>query len=489
MGHSGGPITGDMNGPEVYALVFALAPSKRDVNVIWAGSDDGLIHVTRDGGRNWTNITPRDMPEFGRVSIIDASAFDAGTAYAAVKKPLLDDKAPYIFRTTDFGATWTRIVNGIRADAYVHTVRADHKRRGVLYAGTQHGVYISYDDGANWYSLNLNLPDVQISDLIVEDEDLVIATHGRGFYVLDDIGPLRQWTAAMSQVNDVILFTPPDAIRSGPGGGANVLYWVKRPLDSLRIEIVDPLGDVVSSFSGGGGGGAAPAGGRGGGRGGGGGAGAAVAAGFQQVSWNLQYPGAVTFPGMILWGASTAGPLAAPGTYQVRLTANGRTQTQPLIVRRNHLFRDVSDEDLRAQFSLAIRIRDKVSEANNAVIRIREIKTQIGDRLSKSRDARLRRSADTLSARLSVIEANIYQVKNQSGQDPLNYPIKINNRLASLLRVVNTGDGRPIGNAEPILDGLVAELKVETDALAQVLQRDLAATNAELRRLRLEEIR
>jgi hypothetical protein len=349
---------------------------------------------------------------------------------------------------------------------------------------------MSYDNGAMWHSLNLNLPDVQISDLIVEDEDLVIATHGRGFYVLDDIGPLRQWTPAMSQASDVVLFTPPDAIRSAPGGGASILYWVKRQVDSLRIEIVDPRGEVVSSFTGGGAPAPAVAGGRGGGRGGGGGgSGAPTAAGFQQVSWNLQYPGAVTFPGMILWGASTAGPLAAPGSYQVRLTANGRTQTQQLAVRRNHLHRDLSDDDLRAQFDLAIRIRDKVSEANNAVIRIREVKTQIADRLGRSRDARLKRSADTLSARLSVIEANIYQVKNQSGQDPLNYPIKINNRLASLLRVVNTGDGRPIGNAEPIFNDLVRELKVETDALAQVLQRDLPAVNADLRRVGLEEVR
>ena len=193
MGQSGGPITDDMNGPEVYATVFAIAPAKVDVNVIWAGSDDGLVHVTRDGGKTWTNVTPPDMPDFGRVSIIDASAFDAGTAYAAVKRPLLDDLAPYIFRTHDFGKTWTKIVNGLTANDYVHVVREDPKRRGLLYAGTQHGVYFSYDDGGTWQSLSLNLPDVPISDLVVADTDLAIATHGRSFYILDDIGPLRQF--------------------------------------------------------------------------------------------------------------------------------------------------------------------------------------------------------------------------------------------------------------------------------------------------------
>jgi photosystem II stability/assembly factor-like uncharacterized protein len=217
MGHSGGPITGDMNGPEIYATVFALAPSKVDVNVLWAGSDDGLVHVTRDGGTTWTDVTPSDMPEFGRVSIIDASAFEAGTAYAAVKRPLMGDLSPYIFRTHDFGQTWQRVVSGLRPDDYVHVVREDHTRRGLLYAGTQHGVYYSYDDGDTWHSLSRNLPDVQISDLIVEETDLVIATHGRSFYVLDDIGPLRQFGPEVAATADAHLFQPSAAYRSTQG--------------------------------------------------------------------------------------------------------------------------------------------------------------------------------------------------------------------------------------------------------------------------------
>jgi photosystem II stability/assembly factor-like uncharacterized protein len=192
MGDSGGPITHDMNSPEVYATVFAIGPGKTDVNVIWTGSDDGLINLSRDGGKTWTNVTPRDMPEFGRVSIIDASQFDAGSAYVAVKKPLLDDFAPYIFRTHDFGQTWTKIITGIAPNDYVHAVREDPTRRGLLYAATQHGVSVSFDDGALWQRLSLNLPDVPVFDLIVAGNDLAIATHGRGFYILDNIGPLRQ---------------------------------------------------------------------------------------------------------------------------------------------------------------------------------------------------------------------------------------------------------------------------------------------------------
>ncbi len=493
LGHSGGPITGDMNGPEVYATVFALAPSKVDVNVIWAGSDDGLIHVTRNGGRSWTNVTPPDMPDFGRVSIIDASAFDAGTAYAAVKRPLLGDHAPYLFRTRDFGKSWTTITSGLNTNDYTHVIREDHKRRSMLYAGTQHGVYYSYNDGDTWHSLSLNLPDVQISDLWVEETDLVIATHGRSFWVLDDIGPLRQFGPATVAATDVVLFTPDDAIRSF--GGATIRYWVKRPVQSLSIDILDRTGGVVRSFAGGAaaspaavGGGRAGGGGGGGGGGRGGGGGpqaASMGPGLQSVSWDLRYPPATSFPGMILWGGNVTGPAAAPGTYQVRLTADGRTSTQPLRVRRHPLHPNITDADLQAQFDLAIQIRDKTSEANNAVMQIRRIKTDVADRLSKSADAQLKARGDTLVGNLSAVEEEIYQVRNQSGQDPLNFPIKINNRLASLLSVVNRGDGRPIGNAAAIFRDLSAELKVQTDRLVRVLASDLTAFNVEAKRLGL----
>ncbi len=492
LGHSGGPITGDMNGPEVYATVFALAPGKTDANVLWAGSDDGLIHVTRDGGKTWTNVTPPSMPEFGRVSIIDASSFDAATAYAAVKLPLLDDFAPYIFRTHDFGRTWTRIVNGIGPEEYVHTVREDPTRRGLLYAGTQNGVRISYDDGATWQSLSLNLPNTQVSDLIVEKHDLVIATHGRGFYILDDIAPIRQFSPAAANAGPAYLFAPEDAYRST--SGATIKYWVHGPVTSLSIDVIDKNGEVVQTFAGvAGGRGAAPAqagrGGGRGGRGGGGGSNASMAQGMQSVTWNLRYPDATRFDGMILWGGGVTGPAAAPGTYQVRMTVNGVAQTQPFQVKVNPLHEGVTDADLQEQFDLAIRIRDKTSEANQAVIDIRRIKADVADRLSKSNDARLKAAGDALLSGLSEVEGEIYQVKNQSGQDPLNFPIKVNNRLASLLSAVNDGDGKPIGNALPIFTALSGELKVLTDNLDGILGKDLARFNTEAARLKLETVR
>ncbi len=495
MGHSGGPITGDMNWPEIYAVVFSLAPGKRNVDVIWAGSDDGLVHVTRDGGRTWTNVTPREMPEFGRVSQIDASSFDDGSAYVAVKRPLLDDTAPYIFRTHDFGRTWTKITNGILPNDYVHAVREDHTRRGLLYAGTRLGVYLSYDDGATWESLSLNLPRVPVNDLIVEKNALVLGTHGRSFYVLDNIEPLRQMTPQISASPDPYLFRPATAIRSG--GSAQIQYWLKRPAQSLTIEVVDAAGRVATTIAGaqpaagrGGAQGRAGGGGGGGGRGGRGGfgGGAPMGAGLHTAQWNLQYPAATTFEGMILWGASTAGPLAVPGTYTVRLTVDGRTQSQPLTVVKHPLYTDVTQADLEAQFALATRIRDKLSEANQAVIRIRDIKGQVGDRVGRSQDARLKQVGDSLVKGIGAVEEEIYQVRNQSGQDPLNFPIKVNNRLGTLNRSVNTGDGAPIGNAEPIFNDLVQELKVQTDRLEQILSTELPKLNAELRRLGLAEV-
>jgi photosystem II stability/assembly factor-like uncharacterized protein len=496
MGPSGGPITRDMNGPEVYAVIFAIGPSKRTTNVIWTGSDDGLVHVTKDAGKTWANVTPKDMPELGRVSMIDASAFDSASAYVAVKRFLLDDKAPYIYRTHDFGKTWTKIVSGIRPDEFVHSVREDPTRKGMLYAATQNGVYLSYDDGDHWESLSLNLPVVPVWDLVVADQSLAISTHGRGFYILDNIEPLRQYNASMASGSDPVLFKPAPAIRATP---ARIEYMLKQPSQNVRIDILDAQGRIVRSYpdtTGAGGrggrGGAADSaagGGGGGGRGRGGFGNAAPpkTAGLNTFTWDQRYAPAVTFPGMILWGGNTNGPQAAPGRYTVRLTADGKTLSQPLVLKRNP-WHEATDADLQAQTALALQIRDKVSEANAAVVQIRDIKRQVSDRLTKSQDAKLKSTGDTLTTHLSDVEDDVYQVKNQSGQDPLNFPIKVNNRLASLLGVVANNDGRPIANALPIFNDLKAELKVETDRLQKILITDLPAFNAEAKRLGLEVI-
>jgi photosystem II stability/assembly factor-like uncharacterized protein len=494
MQESGGPITHDMNSPEVYATVFSLAPGKTDVNVIWAGSDDGVVHVTRDGGRNWTNVTPRDMPEFGRVSQIDASAFDPGTAYIAVKKPLLNDFSPYIFRTHDFGRTWTKIVGGLPAKDYTHVVRADPVRRGMLYAGTQHGVYLSLDDGDHWQSLSLNLPDTPIHDLVVEGSDIIITAHGRSFYILDDVGPLRQYGTEVTSAADAYLFKPTDAIRSATG--STITYWLKRPPQGMTLDILDGRGQLVRSFNGavppaegrgGRGRGEAAADEEGGGRGRGGPPTANMSPGVQRFTWDLQSQPVVSFPGMVLWGATTNGPVVLPGAYQARLTVDGRSLTQPITVRK-HPWRNVSDADLLEQFEMASQIRDKVNEANNAVIQMRRIKRELADRVDKSKNADVKALAEELQKELTAVEEDVYQVRNQSNQDPLNFPIKTNNRLASLLRVVQAGDGKPLGNVGPIFEDLKAELKAETDRLQRALTAYLPRFNQLVQRLGLEPI-
>lgn len=484
MGVSGGPITGDMNGPEMYAVIFSVGPGKKNVNVVWTGSDDGLVHVTKDGGKTWANVTPRDLPDFARVSQIDASAFDDGTAYFSARRPLMDDKSPYLYRTHDFGKTWTRIVNGIRADDYMHAIREDPTRKGLLYAAGQHGMYISYNDGDTWESLRLNMPDVPVSDVIVEKNDLVISTHGRGFYVLDDINPLRQYNAEVSAEPNAWLFTPSEAMRST--NGATFTYWLKRPGARVTIDVLDSANKVVRSFA------PAQPGAAGGGFGGGGRGAVTMpttnTVGLNRYAWDLRYEPAVSFPGMIFWGASVAGPIAPPGTYKVRLTADGTTQTRTFKVVRNPMFTDVSDADLRAQFRLAMQIRDKVNEANQAVIDARRVKGDAADRMKQNSDAQLKATGDRLTTNVSAVEGDIYQVKNQSGQDPLNFPIRINNRLANLMSMVNRGDGPPLANWPSLFAEYNKILKVQTDRMDKVYATDLTAFNNELRRLGLPPV-
>jgi hypothetical protein len=398
-----------------------------------------------------------------------------------VRKPLLNDFSPYIFKSTDYGRTWTKIVNGIRADAYVHAVREDPTRKGLLYAATQHGVYISYDDGANWENLSLNLPDVPVADLIVEGNELVIGTHGRGFWVLDNIAPLRQATPAIL-ASDAHLFTAPVGVRSGPG--VVLSWWLKQPYTTASLEIVDSAGAVLRTFvpdttkpdS------TRPA---GGGRRGGP-TYLPKGAGVQRLLWDLRAEGIVSFPGMILWGAGTNGPVVPPGRYTARLTVDGRKLTAPLVVKRNPWITDVTDADLVAQYRFGRQVRDKATEANRAVIAIRNVKTQLDDRYKRAaNDAALKAAGETLRTNASGVEENVYQVRNQSGQDPLNFPIKVNNRLANLLYMAERGDGRPTTNMPEIFGILSTELKGYTTRLDSIWKTDLVAVNKELARLNL----
>ena len=476
LGRSGGPITGDMNGPEVYATIFAVGPGKVDIDVIWTGSDDGLVHVTRDGGGSWTDVTPPDMPDFGRVSLIDASVFHAGRAYVSARRALLDDFRPHIWKTDDFGATWTRIVDGIRDDAYVNSIREDPSRAGLLYAGTNHGVYISYDDGGSWQELNPDLPDIPITDVIPEHDELAMASHGRGFWVLDNIAPLRQIQPGTTG-RDLVLFEPAAAYRSA--NGVVLSWWLTADPGDATLEIMDASGDVVRTF--------APAV-EGEERDRWAGPALPLEAGLNRLRWDLRTDPPATFPGMILWGVRTMAPAVPPGTYTARLTVGGRTETTNVEVRPHPWITDVTAEDLVAQYEFGVEIRDRVHQANSAVIAIRDVKAQLDERLEASDDERLAGAGARLRESASAVEADIYQVRNQSNQDPLNFPIRVNNRLANLLSMSEQGDGRPGSGMYAVYEIMVERLEGHLTRLQAVWDGELAEVNSELRRLGMEEI-
>lgn len=457
LGTSGGVITRDMNGPEIYATVFALAPSKHDANIIWAGSDDGLIHITKNGGKTWENITPSDLPKNTRVSIIEASKYSAGTAYIAAKRYQMDDRTPYIWKTNDFGKHWKKIITGIRKDDYVHSIREDITRKGLLYAGTEHGIWVSFNDGENWQSLQLNLPDVQVSDLAVTEKDLVIGTHGRSIYVLDDIAPIREFTDSASS-KMVHLYKPYYAVRNLQNA---VFYYTLKDTNDIKIEVLDAKNTLIQSF-----------------------VGSkikpkidsteeddedsrkpnppSVNIGLNRFEWNLRYPDASSFKGMILWSASVRGPLAPPGKYQVRLSAGGKTITQSFEIKIDPRVKGVTIADAEERFKLAMMVHQQVGKANDAVITIRAIK----DKMKKEG---VLEANEKVVAELNKIEENIYQVKNQSSQDPLNFPIKLNNRLAALERSIETGEGKPTDGAYKVYAELTAELSKELTTLDKII--------------------
>ena len=484
MGPSGGPITLDQTGVETYATVFTLAPSALDGNIIWAGSDDGLVHVTRDGGKNWQNVTPKDLPEFTRVSLIEASPHAPGTAYLAGNRYQRSDRAPYVYRTSDFGRTWTKIVTGIPGDDFARAIRGDTQRKGLLFLGTETGTYVSFDDGAHWQSLRLDMPVTPVHGIEVKENDLVIGTHGRSFYILDNISVLRQATPSMTN-EALVLFDPPDAVRS-VSRGVFVDYYLTEAADSVTIEILDGNGQVIRTFeraakppaderpAGMEEGDEAP-------RRGGPAPRVTAAKGMNRFTWDMRYPNAVEFPGLIMWAASTRGPAAPPGRYQVRVTAAGATKTQDVEIRRNAAVPGVTDADLQAQFDLAMRISERVSEANRAVIRIRNIKEQITDRIGKATDGSIKTAGQALIDKLTEVEGGIYQHRLRSGQDPLNYPIRLNNKLAALQGTVESGDYRPTEQAVAVFKELSARLDTQLARLDALVQGDVGAFNTALR--------
>ena len=476
LGKTGGVITMDMNGPEIYATVFALAPSFHDINTIWAGSDDGKMHITRDGGKNWEDITPKGLPKFSRISIIDESKHRPGTLFLAANRYQVDDRQPYVFKTHDYGKTWTKIINGIADGHFARAVREDTVKQGLLFLATEHGVYFSLNDGELWQSLQLNLPDTPIRDLVVKDNDVVLGSHGRGFWILDDIQPLRQYTDDMKN-QPASLFEPSDAIRGI--GDATIQYYLKEQLDTITFQILDANDKVINTFTGSKpayeknpdapwwerGGSSKPT----------------TAKGLNTFTWDARYPGATEFEGMIIWSARPQrGPKAPLGAYKVRMKTNGYEKTHGFSIVMNPNLKGITEADLKEQFVLANNIMQKTSAANEAVIHIRKIRDQITTNKEKISDSDFKNTMTPFLDKIAAIEEELYQVKNQSGQDPLNFPIKLNNRLASLRRSVENGEAKPTNGAYKVFEELSAELEKHMGNLNGVIQSQLPKVNAVL---------
>ena len=468
LGKTGGIITMDMNGPEIYATVFALTPSNHDIETIWAGSDDGKIHITRNGGTKWADITPTDLPKFSRVGLIAESAHNPGTAYIAANRYQVDDREPYVFKTTDYGKTWTKIIEGILPGHFARSIREDHVNPNLLFLATEHGVYVSFDAGAHWQRIQLNLPDTPIRDLVIKNDDVVLGSHGRSFWILDDINPLREVSAeTLSQ--PAIMYKPSDPIRGVYE--ANIQYYLKEQMDSVVFEILDKDNQVIGRHVGKEpeykvdpnipwwrrGGSTKPT----------------TAAGVNSFTWDLRYDGATSFDGMIIWSARpTRGPKAVPGDYKIKMIAGDYSKEYPITIHIDPNLKGVTVADLQEQFDLAIKIRDKTTLANNAVIKIREVRPTLEEEL-KGENVPNKSNLENLISEMTQVEQALYQTQNQSGQDPLNFPIRLNNRLASLRRSMENGDAKPTAGAYQVFEELSNELTGHLGKLDQLMSSPL----------------
>ncbi|MEM7354162.1 MAG: glycosyl hydrolase, partial [Acidobacteriota bacterium] len=468
MGPSGGPITKDNTSVEYYGTIFAALESPQTPGLLWAGSDDGLLHLSRDGGDKWENITPKDLPEWSQINSIEAHPSEPGGLYLAATRYKLDDFEPYLFRTTDYGATWSRIDAGIDRLHFTRVIRADPDRAGLLYAGTENGIYVSFDDGAAWQSLQLELPIAPITDLAVKAKDLVAATQGRGYWILDDLSPLHQLAADQAEA-PIHLFTPRPTYRLAAGGGQReavsmgknppggvVLHFLlaEEPAEDVEValEILEVDGTAIRKFT------RKPKPGAEDGEkpeddGGEDLRQLELEAGGNRFVWDMRYPGARKFPGMVLWNSRLAGPGAVPGTYKARLTVGEQTAETPFEVLPDPRSKATAD-DYRQQFDFLVAVRDKLSETHDEIGRIRDAKGQIealAKRLGDDAEAEpLVTAGKELVEQLGEIEKALYQTQNRSRQDPLNFPIRLNDKLSGLSGLAAFGDQRPTAQMEAV---------------------------------------
>jgi photosystem II stability/assembly factor-like uncharacterized protein len=493
---SGGPISQDNTSVEYYDTIFAIAPSPLEKELIWAGSDDGLVHLTRDGGQHWTNVTPKDMPEWSMVSIIDPSTHNAGSAYMAIDRHRLDDYRPYAYKTKDFGKTWTAISEGLPQDSYVHVVRQDPLRPNLLYAGTETGVWVSFDDGGQWQSLQLNLPTSPVYDLVVKGNDLAVATHGRGFWVLDDVSPLRQFDASITNAG-FHLFKPAPAFRINPGefylpnqefvgtnppNGALIYYLLgAAPSGRMTLEITDQNGKLVRRFTnpkktpvkpsedvilpplpppql--------PA-----------------AAGLNRFVWDVRYAPPNTVPGDVFLSGRPKGPLVTPGHYQLKLTVDGEPETVPIEINLDPRVQ-VGSTDLEQQLEFALEIRDLLSRASATILDTRDLRTQLEAlQLRLGGDPKTRKvlvAAAELQKKSASVENALIQNNLKTLKDLIKFPIELSGQLAELESIVENADSSPTQQNVAAFKILGEKVNQQLAYWKQLVDKDLVELNQEM---------
>lgn len=526
---SGGPITKDNTGAEYYGTIFAFTESSLQRGLFWAGSDDGLVHLSRDEGKTWVNVTPKELPAWALISIIEPSPHDPATAYVAATCYKLDDFQPYLFKTNDYGQSWTKITAGIAANDFTRVIREDPVRRGLLYVGTETGAHVSFDDGEHWQPLQLNLPVVPIHDLVIKNDDLVAATHGRAFWILDDITPLRAMHGDIRQAF-MYLFKPRATTRfmtdwgfsrptnggrfyrntgptmvtarrkrkpngetmdvnldagQNPPDGVTVQYYLKeKPAGEVKLTFLDATSKEIRSFT----------------------SKSDVEesasveemptaksdekekkekkvpkeAGANRFLWNMRYPDAQSVDGYVGGDAALAGPAVPPGTYQVRLTSGGQELVETFeIVKDPRL--SATQADLEANFALRMRIWEKLSETHTAINTLRNIRQQVEDwehRVQGQKDYEaITNAGKTLKEQLLPIEEELIQTKAKTRQDTLNHPAKINAKLAALGGVVGSAQTAPTKQQYELYEDLATRADAQLKRLRELIETDVAAFN------------
>jgi photosystem II stability/assembly factor-like uncharacterized protein len=492
LGSSGGPITQDNTGVEYYGTIFAATESAFEAGLIWTGSDDGLVHISKNNGATWDNITPKKMPEWMMINCIEVDPFTKGGAYIVGTKYKSGDYKPYIYKTENYGKSWEKITNGIAEEDFTRALKADPKRKGLLYAGTERGMYISFDDGKNWQSFKQNLPIVPITDLVIKDDNLIAATQGRSLWIIDDLTPLHQLNASTLK-KEVVLYKPKDAynLSGGKGrtsrtsgtnhaGGVAINYFIKKEneKDTIALSFYDANDNLIKKYT------------------------TKpdkekkeeklkVADGNNIFNWDMMHPGAESVKDMILWWASLNGPMALPGNYKVELTVNDTKETQRFTILRNPVS-EVTKSEMKAQFDFINDINKKMTEIHQALKNIQKIRGQVGVLKEAIKDKETHKAllefADALVKDMTKIEEALYQTKSKSGQDPLNFPIRLNNKLAHLNSLTRIGNYAPTQQAIDFKNDIVKDIDLELKNLYSLFDTSIKELNQKVKESNIDLI-